>query len=71
MEITEKEHPSNVSGEDAFLVCTQEYGKRIIVEKFITGFDFRILIIDKLVAAAKRVPAHVIGNGKDYIQQLN
>jgi D-alanine-D-alanine ligase-like ATP-grasp enzyme len=32
----------------------------VIVEKFITGFDFRILVIDnKLVAAAKRVPAHV------------
>jgi cyanophycin synthetase len=30
----------------------------VIVEKFITGFDFRILVIDnKLVAAAKRVPA--------------
>ncbi|MFV5689217.1 cyanophycin synthetase [Flavobacterium sp. ZT3R25] len=53
------------------LVFAQEYGKRVIVEKFITGFDFRILVIDnKLVAAAKRVPAHVIGNGKDTIQQL-
>jgi D-alanine-D-alanine ligase-like ATP-grasp enzyme len=31
----------------------KEYSRRIIVEKFITGFDFRILVIDnKLVAAA-------------------
>ena len=53
------------------LAFAQEYGKRVIVEKFITGFDFRILVIDnKLVAAAKRVPAHVIGNGIDNIQQL-
>lgn len=53
------------------LAFAQEYGKRVIVEKFITGFDFRILVIDnKLVAAAKRVPAHVIGNGNDNIQQL-
>lgn len=53
------------------LAFAQEYGKRVIVEKFITGFDFRILVIDnKLVAAAKRVPAHIIGNGKDTIQQL-
>ncbi|MFV8440566.1 cyanophycin synthetase [Flavobacterium sp. LB2P44] len=53
------------------LAFAQEYGKRVIVEKFITGFDFRILVIDnKLVAAAKRVPAHVIGNGTDNIQQL-
>ena len=53
------------------LAFAKEYSKRIIVEKFITGFDFRILVIDnKLVAAAKRVPAHVIGNGKDTIQEL-
>ena len=59
--------------EDAVVGLTfaQAYGKRVIVEKFITGFDFRILVIDnKLVAAAKRVPAHVIGNGTDNIQQL-
>jgi cyanophycin synthetase len=55
----------------AGLAFAQVYGKRVIVEKFITGFDFRILVIDnKLVAAAKRVPAHVIGNGIDNIQQL-
>lgn len=55
----------------AGLAFAQVYGKRVIVEKFITGFDFRILVIDnKLVAAAKRVPAHVIGNGTDNIRQL-
>ncbi len=53
------------------LAYAKKYSHRIIVEKFITGFDFRVLIIDnKLVAAAKRVPAHVVGNGKDSIQQL-
>lgn len=53
------------------LAFAKEYSKRIIVEKFITGFDFRILVIDnKLVAAAKRVPAHVIGDGKNTIQEL-
>ena len=53
------------------LIFAQKYGRRVIVEKFITGFDFRVLVIDnKLVAAAKRVPAHVIGNGVDTIQQL-
>ncbi|WP_298224479.1 cyanophycin synthetase [Flavobacterium sp.] len=55
----------------AGLEYAKKYSRRIIVEKFITGFDFRVLIIDnKLVAAAKRVPAHVVGNGKDTIQQL-
>ena len=53
------------------LAFAKEYSKRIIVEKFITGFDFRILVIDnKLVAAAKRVPAHVVGDGTKNIQEL-
>lgn len=55
----------------AGLEYAQKYSRRVIVEKFITGFDFRVLVIDnKLVAAAKRVPAHVVGNGKDSIQKL-
>ena len=43
----------------------------IIVEKFITGQDYRLLVINnKLVAAALRTPAHVIGNGKSSVQEL-
>ncbi len=43
----------------------------IIIEKFITGEDYRLLVINnKLVAAAKRTPAHVIGDGKSTVQQL-
>lgn len=43
----------------------------IIVEKFITGEDYRLLVINNvLVAAAKRSPAHVIGNGKSTVQEL-
>jgi len=53
------------------LAYAKKYSRRVIVEKFITGFDFRVLIIDnKLVAAAKRVPANVVGDGKNSIQQL-
>ena len=49
----------------------QEYGRRVIVEKFITGHDFRILVIDnRMVAAAQRVPAHVIGDGERTISEL-
>jgi cyanophycin synthetase len=59
--------------EDALagLLHAKNYSRRVIVEKFITGFDFRVLVIDnKIVAAAQRVPAHVIGDGKHTIQQL-
>jgi cyanophycin synthetase len=53
------------------LTYAKKYSHRVIVEKFITGYDFRVLIIDnKLVAAAKREPAHVKGDGKQTIQQL-
>jgi cyanophycin synthetase len=43
----------------------------IIVEKFITGEDYRLLVINNvLVAAAKRTPAHVIGDGKSSVETL-
>ncbi len=43
----------------------------IIVEKFITGEDYRLLVINNvLVAAAIRTPAHVVGDGKSTIQEL-
>lgn len=49
----------------------KKYGRKVIVEKFITGHDFRVLVIDnKMVAAAQRVPAHVVGDGKSTISRL-
>ena len=48
-----------------------EHGRTIIVESYIEGFDHRILVVDgELVAAAKRVPGHVVGDGKQSIEQL-
>ncbi|NOQ91658.1 MAG: cyanophycin synthetase [Flavobacteriaceae bacterium] len=45
--------------------------RAVIVEKFIVGDDYRLLVINnKLVAAAVRTPAHVIGDGKSTIQEL-
>ncbi|RFZ82709.1 cyanophycin synthetase [Mucilaginibacter terrenus] len=45
--------------------------RRVIVERFITGYDFRVLVIDnKMVAAALRDPAHVKGDGTHTIQEL-
>jgi len=43
----------------------------IIVEKFIKGEDYRLLVINnKLVAGAIRTPAHVVGDGKSTVQGL-
>ncbi len=45
--------------------------RRVIVERFVQGYDFRVLVIDhKMVAAALRDPAHVKGDGHSTIQQL-
>ena len=53
------------------MIFAQKYSRKVIVEKFVTGFDFRVLVIDnKIVAAAQRVPANVIGDGKQTIQEL-
>lgn len=43
----------------------------ILVESFVTGFDHRMLVVNnKLVAVAKRVPGHVVGDGKHTICEL-
>jgi cyanophycin synthetase len=45
--------------------------RAILVESFITGFDHRMLVVDnKLVAVAKRVPGHVVGDGRHTIAEL-
>jgi cyanophycin synthetase len=59
--------------ETALLAFAQakKVSNSVIVERFITGFDYRILVVNyKLVAAAKRTPAHVVGDGISTIQQL-
>jgi len=49
----------------------REHGKDIVVEKYIPGCDYRLLVVgNKLVAAARRVPAHVVGNGQSSIAEL-
>lgn len=53
------------------LAAAKKISRGVICEKFITGFDFRLLVINyKLVAAAKRTPACVVGDGKSTIKQL-
>jgi cyanophycin synthetase len=43
----------------------------VIVESFVTGKDYRILVVDnQVVAVAERVPAHVVGDGEHNVQEL-
>jgi cyanophycin synthetase len=47
------------------------YRTSVVVEKYIPGRDFRLLVINhKFIAAAERVPAHVTGDGKHTIAEL-
>ncbi len=56
--------------ERAFDVA-KEYSRYVIVEKKLEGYDFRALVINhQFVSAAQRVPAHVMGDGKNTIEQL-
>jgi cyanophycin synthetase len=46
-------------------------GRSVLVESFIEGMDHRMLVVnDELVAVAKRVPGHVVGDGEHTIAEL-
>ena len=51
--------------------AAREEGRSIIVERHAPGDDYRMLVVGgKLVAAARREPAHVIGDGQSTVQKL-
>ncbi|HRK54244.1 MAG TPA: cyanophycin synthetase [Cyclobacteriaceae bacterium] len=59
--------------EDALIAfeAAKRVSRSVIVEKHVVGDDYRLLVINhKLVAAAKRTPAHVIGDGQSTVKQL-
>ncbi|MBL7812227.1 MAG: cyanophycin synthetase [Bacteroidetes bacterium] len=53
------------------MAAAKQYSRAVICEKFITGRDHRVLVINyKFVCAAIRTPAAVTGDGKHTLQQL-
>ncbi|MBB1604561.1 cyanophycin synthetase [Variovorax sp. UMC13] len=55
---------------DAAYASAATYGE-VMVEKFLPGFDYRLLVVgDRLVAAARRDPPQVIGDGSATVRQL-
>ena len=69
-----KGNTTNINSWEQALIAfeaAKQYGRSVIVERFITGFDFRVLVIDyKFICAALRTPACVTGDGVHTIQQL-
>ncbi len=59
--------------EDALVAfhAAKNVSSKVIIEKYITGEDYRLLVINNvLVAAAKRTPANVVGDGESTIKEL-
>ncbi len=55
----------------AAYAAAREESSRVIVEKYAPGNDYRLLVVGgRLVAAARREPAHVVGDNVHTIQQL-
>ena len=55
----------------AGFIAAREHSRSVIVENFITGDDHRLLVVNgELIAATRRTPGHVVGDGKQTIVQL-
>ena len=49
----------------------REHSRTVLVESYIQGLDHRLLVINgELIAASKRVPGHVVGDGKQTVEEL-
>jgi cyanophycin synthetase len=51
--------------------AAREHGEEIVVERFVPGSDYRLLIVGaELVAAALRQPPQVVGDGRSTVSEL-
>jgi len=52
-------------------IFTGHGNKNILLEEFVKGKDYRLLVIgEKVAAVMERIPAHVIGDGESNLRQL-
>jgi cyanophycin synthetase len=65
---------TNIRNEEELRLAFEEakrHRNSVVVERYIAGRDFRLLVINhRFVAAAERVPAHVIGDNYHTINEL-
>lgn len=55
---------------EAYNILVKEY-QDIMIERFITGRDYRVCMVDgEVVAVAERIPPYVIGDGASTVRQL-
>ncbi len=64
----------NIQGDDeirAAFDAAREHSRSVIVETFQPGDDHRLLVINgELIAATRRTPGHVVGDGKHTVAEL-
>lgn len=64
----------NISGDDeirAGFEAAREHSRSVIVETYVGGDDHRLLVVNgELIAATRRTPGHVVGDGKRTIAEL-
>jgi cyanophycin synthetase len=65
---------SRLDGAEALALAwpiAREYSTRLVVERYVEGRDYRVLVVDgRVVAVAERIAAHVVGDGRRTIQEL-
>ena len=55
----------------AAYAAASQISDEVIVERYLPGHDFRLLVVgNKLIAAARRAPPQVIGDGKHTVREL-
>lgn len=51
--------------------AAREHSRSVIVETYLAGDDHRLLVVNgELIAATRRTPGHVVGDGKSTVAQL-
>jgi cyanophycin synthetase len=49
----------------------REHSRAVLVESFLEGLDHRLLVVNgELIAASKRMPGHVVGDGRRTVAEL-
>lgn len=64
----------NISTRDEVLAAfdvASQHGTEVLVERYLPGSDYRLLVVgERLVAAARREPPLVVGDGKHTVREL-
>ncbi len=65
---------ANISTREQILMAyaaAREISSDVMVERYVTGHDYRLLVVgDKVVAAARRDPPQVVGDGVHSVREL-